>query len=56
MEHFALSETEAEHFLDFNAWDKMLFNAERNQKTYRKIFGCYPDNGIKHFSDIKTFR
>ena len=42
--------------MDFSVWDKMQFNAERNQKTYRKIFGCYPDDGIKKFSDIKMFR
>jgi len=33
-----------------------MFNAERNQKIYRKLFGCYPDDGIKNFNDIHTFR
>ncbi len=37
-------------------WDKIYFNAERNQKIYRKLFGCYPDDGMKNFRDIENFR
>ena len=34
-------------------WDRMAFNAERNQKIYRKLFGCYPDDEMESFEDIK---
>lgn len=30
--------------------------AENNTKLYRQIFGCYPDNEMKTFKDIATFR
>lgn len=56
MEHFDLTVQESEHFLNEGVWEKVQFNAERNQKIYRKIFGCYPDNNVKDFYDIKKLR
>jgi hypothetical protein len=29
---------------------------QNNTETYRKIFGCYPDNDIKSLDQVKSFK
>ena len=53
MEHFGITDKEAEDYHNEDIWWSMIENGIKNQKIYRKIFGIYPDNKIKSFKDLK---
>lgn len=37
-------------------WDKIEENIARNVEIYRKVFGCYPDDTIRNFKDVKILK
>lgn len=55
-EHFGITETESEDFLNDDVWWSIIEHAEKNQTIYRNIFGIYPDDTIKYFKDIERVK
>ena len=55
MEHFGISDTDAEDPLSEQT-DKLLNKiTHKNTKIYRELFGCYPDDNLKKLSDVLPF-
>lgn len=52
MEHFALSASEAQDYLNDDVWESMVEWSAKNHQIYRELFGCYPDNEMDTFESI----
>jgi phospholipase D1/2 len=49
-EHFGMSEIQC---VDLNFyWKKFREIGDNNTLIYRKVFGCYPDDGAEKFDDV----
>lgn len=53
MEHFGITLSEAEDYLNNDVWWSIAEHAKKNQAIYQTIFGIYPDNKIRTFKDIE---
>ena len=51
-EHFGLSIAECQNIHSNQIWYRIIENAKRNTKIYRKVFGCIPDDTVTIVGEI----